>query len=244
MALKAKISKADYDKLSDALKAAYVADGDNFVLDVEGAEDTGALKRAKEHEANARKKAEKDLRDAQAKLDEIEAEAAAKTGDVDAKIKAATKKIETERDAAVARADKLQTFAQKTLVDNTAIALAGEISKSPKLLLPHIKDRLAVDFDGDEPVLRVKGADGNPLAGGLDKLKTEFVANKDFADIIIASKASGSGGADQRTSNGGGATNHPDPNAPAPNLLTAKPGDLRSRIDARVTARREQNPGA
>ena len=40
MALKKKLSKAEYDKLSDAIKAEYIEDGDGFRLDIDGDEDT------------------------------------------------------------------------------------------------------------------------------------------------------------------------------------------------------------
>ena len=60
MALKRKITKADYDKLAADLKTEYVADGDdNYRLDLDGEEDTGALKRAKDRETQLRKDAEK-----------------------------------------------------------------------------------------------------------------------------------------------------------------------------------------
>ena len=54
MALKRKITKADYDKLAADLKTEYVADGDdNYRLDLDGEEDTGALKRAKDRETSS-----------------------------------------------------------------------------------------------------------------------------------------------------------------------------------------------
>ena len=50
MALKKKITKEAFEKLPDVLKSEYVANGDDYVLDVDGEEDTGALKRAKDRE--------------------------------------------------------------------------------------------------------------------------------------------------------------------------------------------------
>ena len=52
MALKKKISKADYEKLADHLKAEYVERNGDYILDLE---DDGALERAKEHEKELRK---------------------------------------------------------------------------------------------------------------------------------------------------------------------------------------------
>ncbi|WEM33660.1 hypothetical protein PSAKC1_00019 [Pseudomonas phage PSA-KC1] len=62
MALKKKLTKEEHAKLSDALKAEYIEDGDGFRLDVDGDEDTGALKRAKDREAQLRKDAEKEAK--------------------------------------------------------------------------------------------------------------------------------------------------------------------------------------
>ena len=42
MALKKKLTKAEYEKLSEHIKAEYIEDGDGFRLDIDGDEDTGA----------------------------------------------------------------------------------------------------------------------------------------------------------------------------------------------------------
>ena len=55
MALKKKLTKAEYEKLSEHIKAEYIEDGDGFRLDIDGDEDTGALKRAKDREAQLRR---------------------------------------------------------------------------------------------------------------------------------------------------------------------------------------------
>lgn len=239
MALKAKITKAAWEKLSEDIKKEYVTDGDGYKLDVDGIEDAAAALAARDNANKERNAAKKALSEAQAKLDEIEAEAATKSGDVTKQIAAATKKIETERDEALAKVEKLTGFVQKSVLESSASKLAGEISKSPKLLLPHITSRLSVDFDGDEPVLRVKGPDGKPLAGGIEKLREEFVANADFADIITASKAQG-GRAPAPSTTGGRAPNNPPENnsgqAPV-NLSTLAPKDLRAHIEARKAER-------
>ena len=71
-------------------------------------------------------------------------------------------------------------------------------------MLPHIKNRLVADFEGDEPVTRILGPDGKPSNMTLDDLEKEFVANKDFSAIIVGSKASGgAGGGEQRRKTGG-----------------------------------------
>lgn len=180
MALAFKIKKAAYDKLSDDMKAEYIA-GDaegEYVLDVSGLpepEDTGPLKRALESEKTKHKETKTKLGEAQAKIDGFE--------DVDA-LKASHEK----------EVSKYKTFTEKTLIDGTAMTIANAVSNSPKLLASQIKDRLVVDLSGDEPKVQIKDKDGKVSADmTVEKLQSEVVANPDFKAIIIASKATGGG---------------------------------------------------
>jgi hypothetical protein len=179
MAMRFKLTKAQYDKLTPEFQGEYVAgetDGE-FILDVADfpqGEDVGPIKRALDAERNAHKTTKTKLSAAEAAIAEMP--------DVGALT------AEHERTNG-----KLKTFAEKTLVDNAALALATKISTSPSLLLPHIRSRLIADMSGDEPVTKVLGADGKPADLTIDKLGEEFVANKEFAAIIKASSGSGGG---------------------------------------------------
>lgn len=194
MALKKKITKEEHAKLSEHFKAEYVEDGDGFKLDLEGEEDTGALKRAKDREAQLRKDAEKKLRETEEKLNELEGNDARKRGDIDTLEKSWKDKLTTQKSEYQAKLDKLSAHTTKTLVDNVALSIATKISSSPALILPHIRARLKADFEGDEPMTRVLDSAGKPSALTVDELSAEFVANKDFASVILASRASGSAG--------------------------------------------------
>lgn len=179
MAMKFKINKAAYDKLSDEFKGEYIA-GENdgeYVLDVSDlptGEDVGPVKRALEAERNAHKATKTKLTTAEATI--------AAAPDVEA--------LKAEHGKEVG---KYKSFTEKTLIDNAALALASKISTSPALLLPHIKSRLVADMTGDEPVTKVIGADGKPSDLTIDKLGEEFVANADFKTIIKASNGTGGG---------------------------------------------------
>ena len=225
MALKMKLAKAEFDKLSDAIKAEYVEDGDEYRLDVSGVEDTGALRRAKDREVQLRKDAEKKLRETEAELSDAKD---------NTKVRQLETDLEAEKTAHKATGEKYQGAFKKRLVDAEATALATKISKVPSLLSRVIKDRLSIDFEGDEPTLRVIGADGkvDPKLT-LGDLEKELVANKEFADIIIASKASG-GGAPKTTQSGGGAPNS-NPEKPA-DLSSMKPSDLAAAMKAKIEA--------
>jgi len=221
MALKFKIKQADYDKLSDTLKTEYIAgdaDGE-FILDVSDLpkpEDTGPLKRALEAEKNKSKtlKGEKDA--LQATVDGFEDVAALK--------------VTHEKEVG-----KYKSFTEATLIDGTAMELATKISTSPKLLAKDLRDRFVVDLSGDKPVVKIKGADGKPSDDmTIEKLQAEVVANADYKNIIIASKASG-GGAPKTPIKplGGGA---PKDGEQAVDLSKAAPTTLVERIKARQAA--------
>lgn len=203
MALKKKITKEEHAKLADALKFEYVEDGDGFRLDVDGDEDTGPLRRAKDREAQLRRDAEKRAKEAEDRLAELEGDDARKKGDIATLEKSWQKKLDDANAASQAKIDKLTSHTTKTLVDNVALSIATKISNAPSIILPHIRARLQANFDGDEPTTVIIGKDGKPSAMTVDELSAEFVANKDFSAIITASKASG--GAGKPSQNGGGA---------------------------------------
>lgn len=223
MALPFKINKAKYDALSDEMKAEYIAgdkDGE-YVLDVTDlpqGEDTGPIKRALESERNKNKalKTENDgLKTQIADFPDVEA-------------------LKTQH---AAETKKYKDYTESALIDGAALALATKISNSPNLLLPHIKARLVADTSGDKPVTKVLGADGKPSDITIEKLGEEFVANKDFAAIIIASKASGGGTPPAKPGSkplGGGMP--PKDGEQAPDLSKLAGSDLAARLKAKKEA--------
>lgn len=226
MALKKKITKDEHAKLSDVLKSEYIEDGDGFRLDVDGDEDTGALKRAKDRESELRKTAEKKLKDAQDELDRINGDDARKTGDIKTLEKAWEKKLTDQKAEADAKIAKLTGHTTKSLVDNVATSIATKISTAPAIILPHIRARLKANFEGDEPTTVVLDKDGKDSKLTVDELAAEFVANKDFSAIITASKASGGAG---KPSNGGGAPKPGQSDQPA-DLSKMSPQDLAAHL--------------
>lgn len=228
MALKKKLTKEEHSKLPDHLKAEYIEDGDGFRLDIEGDEDTGALKRAKDREAQLRREAETKLREAQEQLDALGNDDARKKGDIATLEKSWQKKLDDSKAEYESKLGKLTSHTKTQLVDNVAQQIASKISNAPALLLPHIKARLAADFEGDAPVTRILDKDGKPSAMTVEELAAEFVANKDFSAIITASKASGGAGKPSN-SNGGGAPNNSDKPA---DLASMNPAQLAEHIKA------------
>lgn len=234
MALKKKLSKEEHAKLSDALKAEYVEDGDGFRLDVDGDEDTGALKRAKDRESQLRRDAEKEAKELREKLEGIEGDDARKKGDIATLEKSWQKKLDDQKSEYDGKLSKLTSHTTKSLVDNVATQIASKISTAPALLLPHIRARLQADFEGDEPKTRVLDKDGKPSAMTVDELSAEFVANKDFSAIITASKASG--GAGKPSQNGGGAPKIPGQSDNPADLSKMNPAQLAAHLkEAKAT---------
>ncbi len=195
MAFKKELSEEEFSKLESNKKEFYTKTENGYILDIEGIEDTGALKRAKDREAQGRREAEKELKELRAKIEEIEGVDARKRGDIETLEKAWAKKLEDLEQNYKAQMAKREGALRNLLIDREAAAIAAEISTSPKLILPHIRTRLLADLDGETPATRVLDADGKISALSLDDLKKEFVANPDFGAIIIGSKASGSSAA-------------------------------------------------
>ena len=122
-------------------------------------------------------------------------DAARKAGDVGSLEKSWTEKYNAalaEKDAEVQR---LNSSLTGVLVDSVASRLASDlaIQGSANVLLPHIRNRLAVDYVDGAPVTRVLDATGKPSAATIDELKAEFAANPAFAPIVAGTKASGGG---------------------------------------------------
>lgn len=212
MALKMKIAADIFNSLPDVLKAEYKAIGDEYHLDTD-AEDTGALKRAKDHEKAGRQTAEQKLTVAQAELEELREQIAAGGGnaaDMQKKIDAAVAKVTKAHEATVAELNGKLTgrdaFLSKSLVDNVVTQIANEISTSPALIAPHIRARIQANLDGESgPVTVFLDKNGQPSALTVDQFKKEFVDNKDFASIIRGSKASGGAGGTGKEQQTGGA---------------------------------------
>jgi hypothetical protein len=229
MALKMKITKAVYDKLSDDLKKEYVEDGDSFKLDTD-ADDADELRRARDREKQNAKDAKKEAKELRDRLAELEGDDARKSGDIEKIDKQWKDKFAARETELTGKLSAKDEYIKKTMIDGAAGAMASKISTSPSLLKRAIADRLTVNFEGDEPKLEILGADGKVANTNLDALEKEFVTNKEFSSIIIASKASG----------GGAPRNGPD-NKPGgvpasdrePMLAKMQPKDLVAAIKAR-----------
>jgi cell division protein FtsB len=189
------------DGLDESIQGLYKKDGDVFNLQVEGIEDTGELKRAYERVKADKAELKSQVSDLKTQLETSEEnhrKALSSGEDTDQKIadlrtsyEDKFARLQSEKDEEVGSRDK---FIKETLVDNKAIELASELAVegSSRVLLPHLKSRLAVEAEGEGYKTVVLGIDGKPSAFTLDDLKTEFTNDSAFAHVIAGSKASGS----------------------------------------------------
>ncbi len=238
--MKHKLSKEEFDKLSDDFKKEYKAEGEEYVLTVEGLEDNGALKRAKDYEKEKRQKAEAKLRETEDKVVELEDKvtelqgSAPDTKKLEESWKQKLDKVIKEKDEANA---VLVKEIERMCVDDVSSSVARDLSDSPDVLTPHIKSRLMVEMEGGKAKTRIKDADGNPSALTLDELKTEFRSNASFAAVIKGSEGSGSG------ANGGqgGKGNGQSQGGSQLDLTTASTKEI---VAHRKANQKQQNSGA
>jgi len=211
MALKSVLESLD--GLPEDIKKEYTEKDGKFYLNIEGLDEhpgVGALKRAKDHEKALRKKAEEKAeeleRQVQAKDSEIEGlrTGAVPKDDVNALKQSYEAKLKAKEDEFNERFGKLNSLVEKHMLDGKALEIATEISTVPALLAPHIRSRLKLEEVNGELSISVLDPTGKPSAASLDDLRKEVLSNKNFAPILIGSKASGGGASGG--SGGGGAS--------------------------------------
>jgi hypothetical protein len=205
------------DSVPEAVRSLYKEkEGGGFVLEVSGIEDTGALKRAKDHEVAERKKVEARLATIDAER-KAETEKARKAAEDAARAAGDTKALEESwkkkhaDDVAAARAEfepkvqKLDSTVRRLLVSDVATRIAGELAipGSAGPLAKLISDRLAVEEIDGEHVTVVRDANGKPSALTIEDLKKEISNDKALAPLLVGSKGSGGGASGDRK--GGGA---------------------------------------
>lgn len=198
-----KLTKAEYDALPAALKKLFKQDGDDYVGAFQTEEEVQALKNANERnkeELRELKQSLKELKDAQSKAGDDDAK---RKGDIEALEKSWQAKVAAAETKAKAEIDKRDAALRQLLVTSEAAKIAAEISTAPHLIEHFVAQRLAAEFDGDMPKTRVLDANGKPSALSLEDLKKDFLADKRFESVLIATKGSGGGAGGTKPGSGG-----------------------------------------
>lgn len=225
--------KVELEKLEDAPEAVrsfYEESGGKFRLKLDGAEDVAGLK-AKNAELLAESKANKAAaKKAKEEADAAALEAAQKTGDTATLRTSYEAKIAAREAEIAAKLSSYESNINSLTVGQTATSLAASLAipGSADVLLPHIRNRLSVEYKDGVPVTVVKDASGKPSAMTVEELKAEFLANPAFAPIIAGSKASGGGASGGGRANGGAGAKTVSRTA----FVAMSPGDQMSHIKA------------
>ena len=196
MKLKKKVKSLD--EVQEQYRDLYVEKDGEFVLEVDGEEDTGALKRAKDHEKKRRQDAEQKTRELEEQMADLQEQLNDLNGQKDDKDKSGIEKkwqdkYNKREKELTDQLDSLNKEINTLLIDNVADQIAADLSDSPAVIRPHIRQRLTVERVAGKAVTRVKDSDGELSALTVDELKSEFQSNNDFASVIRGSKGSGSG---------------------------------------------------
>lgn len=194
------IDKAAYDALEPSLQAFYKAQGEDYVLAVEGLpepqnEDVSGLK-AKVAELLNEKKDEKLRREQAEEAARIAAEEAArKSGDTEALDRSWNEKHTKALGEKDATLTALQQQVHALTVGATAARLAGELAVqgSSGVLQKLIEPSLSMEIRDGKPVVVVLDAERRPTALTVDEFKNQLFNDAALAPLIAASRATGGG---------------------------------------------------
>ena len=192
------IDKAAYDALEPSMQAFYKAQGEDYVLAVEGLpapEDVTGLK-AKNDELLAELRANKTkAREAEEAARIAAEDAARKSGDTEA----LDRSWQEKHTAALAEKDgtlsALQAQVHALTVGATAARVAGELAVqgSAAVLQQIIEPRLSMELREGKPTVVVLDADRRPTALTVEEFKTQLFNEASLAPLIASSRASGGG---------------------------------------------------
>lgn len=194
-----KLTLTSLDGLSAEVAQEYIEQEDGtFRLDVSGLEDTGALKRAKEHEKTQRKAAQAKATELQSKIEDLEEQIAAlgdpARGSADAlKLQKLERLLSETNTKLTSRESELMGEISRLTSASTATILVGELTDFPDLMLPMIRDRLTTVMEDGRAVVKVKDPDGDVGTMTVAELKAEIENDTKYAPLLRGSGGSGSG---------------------------------------------------
>lgn len=199
--MKYQIDKAAYDALEPSLQAFYKAQGEDYVLAVEGLPTGGAdlegLKRQNQTLLDEAKEAKRLRREADEKLEREKLDAAKAKGDFEQLYASSERALAAER---AARAE-LATSIERRDLTSAASKIATGIAdgENAEILAEFVERRLKIV----EGQVKVTDASGNLTIATLDDLAKEFQQAPRYASLVRGTQANGGGAAGGK---GGGAT--------------------------------------
>ena len=186
--LKYQIDASEAQDLDEATQSLYEAQGDSFVLKVDGIpkEDVSGLKRKVDELLNEKKAAQAKALEAQ-EIAKREAEEKLKKANDFEQLYASS---ETEREKASKELAELKAQIQKQNVTSRAAEVASQLTKDTaraKLLTEQIQSRLSL-VDGE---VRVLDQNGNLTVSTVEELTNSIKA--DYPFLVDGSQAAGGG---------------------------------------------------
>ncbi|NWC20353.1 hypothetical protein HX787_08070 [Pseudomonas tolaasii] len=187
------IDKAAYDALEPSLQAFYKAQGEEYVLAVEGLPTGGAdlegLKRLNQTLLDEAKEAKRLRREADEKLEREKLDAAKAKGDFEQLYASSEQALAAER----ARLAELTTSIERRDLTSAASKIATGIAdgENAEILAEFVQRRLKIV----EGQVKVTDASGNLTIATLDDLAKEFQQAPRYASLVRGSQSSGGGAA-------------------------------------------------
>ena len=194
------IDKAAYDALEPSLQAFYKAQGEDYVLAVEGlpsgGEDLEGLKRQNQTLLDEAKEAKRLRREADEKLEREKLDAARAKGDFEQLYASSEQALAAER----AKNLEITTRVERRDLSAAASKIATGIAdgENAEILAEFVERRLKIV----EGQVKVTDAAGNLTIASLDDLAKEFQQAPRYASLVRGTQASGGGAAGGK---GGGA---------------------------------------
>lgn len=187
MALKKKLKKAEWEALAKDVQSAYKAEGDEYVLDLEGEDDTAGLRSALQKERDNVKEYKKQLKELNEKFGDLDPEAyrelmarfenddeakLIKAGKIDEVIAKRTEKLTKEYDKKLAAEAKKTAEAverskkhQQRVVDNEVRAAASKMGLHEKAVDDALfRARTMFSLNDEGQVIQLD-KDGHPVMG-------------------------------------------------------------------------------
>lgn len=195
MAIKEVITVEEFNELQEPMKVLYPhknPDG-TYGLDLEGRDDTSALKAGKDRLAKEKAELARDKALLEGKLKVLNEEnktIASKTENVvnanwDQRVKDLEDNYRKQNDA-------LRKKAEKAEIDRVAGSLNGSwLSDEVGQIV--LKNRVAIEYDGDDMKTVFLDSRGNKTLNDFESFKKSFVDEPSIKAILKASKASGGG---------------------------------------------------
>jgi hypothetical protein len=194
MALKRKITKAEFDALNATLQAEYkVGANGEYVLDADDANDLISARDKEKRRADENAAEVARLKAAQ---EDEATRRARESGDFKQVEESYKKKLADKDKDHTAELGKLKGYLENILVDGKAQTIAAELAgDGAAVLVPHIRMRLKAEYTDDGPLTRVLGTDGKLTANSVEDLKNEIKKDPAFSKVIIQTRGTGARGA-------------------------------------------------